>query len=275
MSVERERQAAVDAEGARCVAAARRRHAVAAVVVDVGGAERDARELAEQVGLLVGQRAAAEDCRRHPCRAYASSRGCRGRCGRARSSSRAGTSRPARSRTSGSRSRSGCSSVAAAFQPLAHSAPRVDGKRRGCPPRQRRCRARDDAALQRAVRAMRLDGVGGRCGHGRRIPVQDARPTGPPARCSDKSLILLAKSLSRVRTAGGGVTRIGVRECSPSRDAPTEMLLFGVTRAFLAVAGVVRRHRPPHGGGFCSSKNVGQPVKRERFCLTADRKLSL
>ena len=36
------------------------RHAEAAVVVDVRGAERDAGELAEQVRLLVGQRAGAE-----------------------------------------------------------------------------------------------------------------------------------------------------------------------------------------------------------------------
>ena len=57
--VERKRQAAIDAEGARR-GGRRRRHAEPAVVVDVGGAERDARELAEQIGLLVGQRAAAE-----------------------------------------------------------------------------------------------------------------------------------------------------------------------------------------------------------------------
>ena len=36
------------------------RHAVAAVVVDVRRAQRDAGELAQQVRLLVGQRAAAE-----------------------------------------------------------------------------------------------------------------------------------------------------------------------------------------------------------------------
>ncbi len=57
---ERERQPAVDAEGA--VAGGRgRRHAPAAVVVDLAGPERDPGELAELVGLLVGQPAAAED----------------------------------------------------------------------------------------------------------------------------------------------------------------------------------------------------------------------
>ncbi len=58
--LEREGQAAVEAEG--LVRGRRaRRHAVAAVVVDVGRADGDPRELAEEVGLLVGQGAAAED----------------------------------------------------------------------------------------------------------------------------------------------------------------------------------------------------------------------
>ena len=58
--LERERKAAVKAEGAgRC--RSRRRHAEAPVVVDVRRAQRHARELAEQVGFLVRQRAAAED----------------------------------------------------------------------------------------------------------------------------------------------------------------------------------------------------------------------
>ena len=68
MSVDRERQPAVDAEGP--VARRRgRRHAEPAVVVDVPGAERDPRELAELVGLLVGQPAAAEDADRSRRRA--------------------------------------------------------------------------------------------------------------------------------------------------------------------------------------------------------------
>ena len=53
------RQPAIDPEGAE-VAVGARAHAEPAVVVDVGRAERHARELAEQVGLLVGQPAAAE-----------------------------------------------------------------------------------------------------------------------------------------------------------------------------------------------------------------------
>ena len=58
-----ERQAAIEPEGAQARRRGRR-HAEAAVVVDVRRAERDARELAEQVDLLVGQRAAAEDAHR-------------------------------------------------------------------------------------------------------------------------------------------------------------------------------------------------------------------
>ena len=57
---ERERQPTIDAEG-RVGGGGRRCHAEPAVVVDVASAERDPRELAEQVALLVGQRAAAED----------------------------------------------------------------------------------------------------------------------------------------------------------------------------------------------------------------------
>ncbi len=57
--IQRERQAAVDPERTQ----PRRRsggHAEAAVVVDVGGPQRHARELAEHVGLLVGETAAPE-----------------------------------------------------------------------------------------------------------------------------------------------------------------------------------------------------------------------
>jgi len=57
---QRERQAAVDTE--RAVTRRRRGgHAEPAVVVDVRGAQRDPGELAELVGLLVGQPTAAED----------------------------------------------------------------------------------------------------------------------------------------------------------------------------------------------------------------------
>ena len=57
---QRERQPAVDAEGSDA-RRRRRRHAEPAVVVDIGGAERDPRELAQRIRLLVGQPAAAED----------------------------------------------------------------------------------------------------------------------------------------------------------------------------------------------------------------------
>lgn len=58
--VERKRQAAVDPEGP-IARRSRRRHAVPAVVVDAARAEREPRELAEQVRLLVREAAAAED----------------------------------------------------------------------------------------------------------------------------------------------------------------------------------------------------------------------
>ena len=86
----------------------RRRHAEAAVVVDVRRAQRDARELAEQIRLLVGQRPAAE----HADGIAAVSRLCR-----AGSPTRFDRSRSPRSparacrsalRTSGDSSRSGC-----------------------------------------------------------------------------------------------------------------------------------------------------------------------
>ena len=58
--LERKRQSAIEAERARS-RRGRRRHAEPAVVVDVRRAERHARKLSQQVGLLVGQRAAAEN----------------------------------------------------------------------------------------------------------------------------------------------------------------------------------------------------------------------
>ena len=57
--LEREGQAAVDSErpGPRCSPGS---HAEAAIVVDIGGANREAGELAEHIGFLVGQAARAE-----------------------------------------------------------------------------------------------------------------------------------------------------------------------------------------------------------------------
>ena len=57
--LEWKRQAAIDAQRLRG-AGGRRRHAESAVVVDVRRSERNARELSQQVRLLVGQRAAAK-----------------------------------------------------------------------------------------------------------------------------------------------------------------------------------------------------------------------
>ena len=59
-SVERERQAAVNAEGAH-PGGRRGGHAEPAVVVDARGAEGQPGELAQHVGLLVGEAAAAEN----------------------------------------------------------------------------------------------------------------------------------------------------------------------------------------------------------------------
>ena len=128
---QRERQPAVDAE--RAVAGGGGRgHAEPAVVVDHRRAQRDPGELAERVGLLVGQTAAAEaadrvaavallgagDRRDHALeRLVPGGRAQRRWCGRRRSS-----------RTSGVSSRSGWSSRSAAVQPLAHSPPRLVGK---------------------------------------------------------------------------------------------------------------------------------------------------
>ncbi len=57
--LQRERQAAIDPERTQPRRGGRR-HAEAAVVVDVGGPQRDAGEFAQHVGLLVGEAAAAE-----------------------------------------------------------------------------------------------------------------------------------------------------------------------------------------------------------------------
>ena len=122
---ERKRQPAIDAErldgGGR-----RRRHAEAAVVVDVRRAERDARELAEPVRLLVGQRAAAEHADRvAPC--------CR--CTSPKRVAIARERRVPRRRHETSRivahqrraQAIGMTSVAAADQPLTHRPPSLTG----------------------------------------------------------------------------------------------------------------------------------------------------
>jgi hypothetical protein len=270
--LERERQAAVEAEGAQRRRRARR-HAVAAVVVDVGGADGHPRELAEEIRLLVGQRAAAEDAdgilavrahgvadaegdavervapadRHEPAGAIARQR----------------LTQPLGVVDDGSR-----------VPALRAQRAGVDREGAVADHRQRRRRARDDAALQRAVRAMRLDGVGGRCGHDRPIPVQDARPSRVPPRRSDKALILLAKSLSRGGRPGGGVVATGERECSPQREVLTEMSRFGRSRAFLAVAAMGRRTAPGRRRRFGLSKNVCSPAKWEHYCPGDHTKLN-
>ena len=110
-SLERERQAAVDAE--RAVAGGRRRrHAEPAVVVDAARAEREPGELAELVGLLVREAAAAEDAdrvravRRRGCRAGASA------TRSSASSQLASWSAPSAPRTSGAVEAVGCARAA-------------------------------------------------------------------------------------------------------------------------------------------------------------------
>ena len=78
---ERERQPAIQAER-RVGGGRRRRHAEAAVVIDVPCAERHARELPEQVRLLVGERAAAEHANRVLAVAGLQRTDGRRRCGR-------------------------------------------------------------------------------------------------------------------------------------------------------------------------------------------------
>ena len=122
---ERERQAAVDAEGAGR-GRRRRRHAEAAVVVDVGRADGDACELAEQVDLFVGERPASQHADRVAAMALLGVADCVRRRRRARRSS--WFRRAHRCvRTSGARRRSPCVSVSAAVQPLRHRPPRLTG----------------------------------------------------------------------------------------------------------------------------------------------------
>ena len=94
--------------------------------------QRDPGELAERVGLFVGQPAAAEHPDAVRAVAAAGRGGCRRRPGRAprpRWPAAAGWSgRPATVRTSGVSSRSVWSSRSAAVQPLEHSPPRLVGK---------------------------------------------------------------------------------------------------------------------------------------------------
>ena len=191
---ERERQPAVEPEGP--VAGRRgRRHAPAAVVVDLAGAQRDPGELAELVGLLVGQPAAAEDrdrvgAVRRPAARRAGRR--RGRAPRPRWPAR--SSPVARSRTSGVVSRSRCREQPGGGPALAAQArPRLTGNSshgldlRRPAPRQRH------AALQRAVGAV---GVG-------HVAISDARRRPGSAR-------------ARPGTSGAGVDEPGDQPGRPT-----------------------------------------------------------
>ena len=158
---ERERHAAVDAErpGGR---GGRRGHAEPAVVVDVRRAQRDPGELAQLVGLLVGQPAAAEAADRVPAVAVLRGADGRRRPGPAPRPSRPGAAVAARSRTSGVVSRSGCRSSSAADGALDAEPTLVDrvvaaGQLDAAVGRGRQA----DPALQRAVRAVRGGRPGG------------------------------------------------------------------------------------------------------------------
>ena len=102
-------------------------------------AQRDPDELAELVGLLVGQAAAAEGTRRRRARARPGCGGSRRRSGRARrpsSRAKGGIARvPHQRRRSAAR---GWSSSSAAVAPLMHRPPRLTGNPRGSAARPRR-----------------------------------------------------------------------------------------------------------------------------------------
>ena len=152
---ERERQPPVDAE--RPVARRRRRrHAPAAVVVDLRGAQRDPGELAELVGLLVGQPAAAEDRDRVRAVTTRADRASRSATRSSASSQDAARSSPvARSRTSGVVSRSRLPRSPAARPALAAQRPLVDGELRPRLHLQRATTLRQrHPALERAVGAV-------------------------------------------------------------------------------------------------------------------------
>ena len=162
-SVERERQAAVDAERPVAPRPRRRRHAEPAVVVDVRRAQRDPGELAQLVRLLVGQPAAAEHGDRVGAvlgAGCAASRRPRGRAPRPRS--------PARARRRAADQRGGepvgaVEQLGAGPALLAQAAAvgREVGRGGDRRPRVAGSAVSVMRALQRAVRAVRVDASAG------------------------------------------------------------------------------------------------------------------
>ena len=212
--LQREGHAAVEAE--RPVGRARRRgHAEAAVVVDGAGAQGDAGELAELVGLLVGQRAAAEAADGVAAVAWP---GCArwrrpaGRARRPRWPRPAGwCGRPGSARTSGRSSRSGWSSSSVEDQPLEQRPPLLVGKSAGTRVAGRSPAVTVHAALQRAVGAVgqrrprgpgAAGGGGGRHGggHGTRVCRRRFPATAPASTL--RSVVLTAGG-RRLLGAGG------------------------------------------------------------------------
>ena len=104
--------------------------------------------------------------------------------------------------------------------------------------------------------------------------MQDAGPTRLLPGRSDKALILLAKSLSRGKGPDRGIVATSERECSPRRQALTEMSRFQRSRAFLAVSVLVRRPALARGHRFYQSNNVCSPAKWKQSCSYDHLKLN-
>ena len=201
--LEREGEPAVEPE--RLVRGRRaRRHAVAAVVVDVGGADGDAGELAEEVGLLVGQRAAAEDAD-----GIGAMRA--DRVADAERDAIEGVAPPDRHQAAGAIAGQrlaqplGMVDDGGGVPPLGAERAGVDRKGAVADHRERRRRARDDAALQRAVGAMRLDDVDGG-GRGHAVPPLCKMPSGRACQRQIRleTPVLLGKQRAAARTGRSG-----------------------------------------------------------------------
>ena len=141
----------------------RRRHTEAPVVVDVRRAQRHTGELAEQVGLLIGQTAAAEHPDGVPPVLLLRPLGIPQAIRSSAASHVTGRSAPPLpSRISGVVSRSGCASRSAAVQPFWQRPPLLVGKSRGATV-SRPLVVRHQSSCRTAARSR---GSGWRCAHG-------------------------------------------------------------------------------------------------------------
>ena len=171
---------------ARIAGGGGRRHAAPAVVVDLRGAERDPGELAQRVGLLVGQPAAAEHARPRPVRARAPGRrGCRSATWSSASSHVTGRQLAGRAVAHQRRGEplAGAEQPGRASSPCGTARPRLTGNSaHGSTPRASPSATEPHAALQGAVRAV---GGHGRCRWSSscvRRPPRRGWAAGPPDR---------------------------------------------------------------------------------------------